>query len=352
MYYPPETRVTPLTIIERERLLTVPGEVLVQAGERVEPGTVVARAALSGKLYVIKAARILSVQDDELTDYMLDKGIGDFLEAGEPIAVKKGLFRSTCRSPVNGRLAAITKGELLIVEPASSLFELRAYIYGQVKALRPDYGVLIETTGALIQGLWGIGGETFGVLKMLVDDPAQAVEPEAVDAGCHGAIIVGGASAAQEVLRQAEQVRARGVIVGGLDASLRDASFPFPVIATEGVGRIPISSPIFELLQANAGQEVSLSAKTQLRWNVIRPEIIIPVSTDETPVPEPTDEVALKEGVQVRITRQPYLGVVGVVTGPAKARSLDSGARLRGAEVELEGGQKVFVPWANLELIR
>jgi hypothetical protein len=352
MYYPPETRVTPLTSIKRERLLPAPGEVLVQVGDRVEPATVVARAALLGELHVIKAAKILSVKDDELPEYML-KEIGDFLEAREPIAVKKGLFRSTCRSPVSGRLAAIRKGELLIVEPSPSLFELRAYIHGQVTTLRPNYGVVIETTGALIQGLWGIGGEAFGVLKMLVDDPAQSVEPEAIDAGCHGAIIVGGASVSREVLLQVEQVRARGMIVGGLEASSKDSSFPFPVIATEGVGQIPISSPIFEMLQANAGQEVSISAKTQLRWNVIRPEIIIPVSTDETPVSEPTGDVALKEGVRVRITRQPHLGAVGVVTAvPSKAQSLDFGARLRGAKVELAGGEKVFVPWANLELIR
>ncbi len=352
MYYLPETRVTPLTAIKRERLLPAPGEVLVRAGDRVEPATVVARAVLLGKLHVMKAARILSIKEDELTEYML-KETGDFLEAGEPIAAKKGLFRSTCRSPVSGRLAAITKGQLLIVEPAPDLFELRAYIYGQVTALRPNYGVVIETSGALIQGLWGVGEEAFGVLKMLVDDPAQAVEPEMVDAGCHGAIIVGGASASREVLLQAEQVQARGMIVGGLEASLQEASFLFPVIATEGVGQIPISSPVFEMLQAHEGQEVSISAKTRRRWNVMRPEIVIPVSADKAPVPEPTSDAALKEGVRVRIARQPHLGAVGVVTAvPAQARSLDSGARLRGAEVELAGGEKLFVPWANLELIR
>ncbi len=352
MYYPSETRVTPLTTIRRERLLPAPGEVLLRVGDRVEPATVVARAALLGKLHVIKAAKTLSVKDDELTEYML-KEVGDLLEAGEPIAAKKGLFRSTCRSPVSGRLAAITKGELLVVEPSPDILELKAYIYGQVKALIPHYGAVIETTGALIQGLWGIGEEAFGVLKMLVDDPAQSVEPEAIDAGCHGTIIVGGASVSQEALLQAEQVQARGMIVGSLEASLQAVSPPFPIIATEGVGQIPISSPIFEVLQANEGQEVSISAKTRLRWNVIRPEIIIPVSADKAPEPEPTGEVALQEGVRVRITRQPHLGAVGVVTAvPSKAQPLDFGARLRGAEVELEGNEKVFIPWANLELIR
>ena len=37
VYYPPETRVLPLTMIRRERMLPVPGKVLVNPGDRVQP---------------------------------------------------------------------------------------------------------------------------------------------------------------------------------------------------------------------------------------------------------------------------------------------------------------------------
>ncbi len=357
MYYPPESRVTSLTLIKRERLLPVQGEVLVRVGDKVEPSDIVAQAALPKDFYVVEAARVLSVEDEELSDYML-KEVGDFLRADEIIAAKGGVLGlfppRKCPSPVDGRLVS-RKGGRLLIESYLTPFELKAHLKGQVTNLMSNYGVVIQTVGALIQGVWGIGEEASGVLKMVVDDPQQPLEPEAIDASCHRAIIVGGSSAPREALLKAKERQVQGVIVGGLDASLRELSsaLPFPVIATEGIGEIPMALMIFEILSSNAEREVSISAKTQLRWGRIRPEIVIPSQTDEAPPPQPSPNARLEIGVWIRITRQPRLGVVGrVVALPPEARIIDSGAKLRGAEVELEGGEKVFVPWANLELIR
>jgi hypothetical protein len=114
---------------------------------------------------------------------------------------------------------------------------------------------------------------------------------------------------------------------------------------------VPMSSVIFELLRSNAGREASISGVTRLRWGTVRPEIIIPLQRRGA-TPPPQVRGALKIGAQVRVIRQPYLGSVGqVVSLPFQPRAVDSGARLRGAEVELEGKGRVFVPYANLELI-
>ena len=47
-YYPPETRAMPLTLIRRERLLPVPGKVLVNTGDKVLPTSIVAQAEMIG----------------------------------------------------------------------------------------------------------------------------------------------------------------------------------------------------------------------------------------------------------------------------------------------------------------
>ncbi len=353
MYYPPMTQVTPLTLIKRERLLPVRGEVLANIGDRVEPIDVVARASSGGELHVVDVGKILAVKNEDLDGYLL-KEVGEAVEEGEAIAARGGKLvplRRVCRSPVAGKVVAIGSGRV-VLESRAETFELHAHFRGTVVSVMPSLGVVIETVGALVQGVWGAGGEAQGVLKMLAENPREKLVAEAIDVGCHGAIIVGGSSLDEKVLQRARQMQVRGIVVGGVGADLaeRVSDFPCPVIATEGMGEVPMASVIFELLRSNAGREASISGVTRLRWGAVRPEIIIP-SQGTAPSPRQTKE-ALKVGDQIRVIRQPYLGFVGkVVNLPLQPIAVDSGARLMGAEVELEGKKRVFIPYVNLELI-
>ncbi len=355
MYYTSVTQATPFTVIKRERLLPVRGEVLTDIGTRVEPIDVVARASVGGELHVVDVGKTLSVKSENLDKYLL-KAVGDTVEEEEAIAAKGGgliPLRRVCRSPVAGKIVAIGSGRV-VLESKAETFELPAHFRGTVVSVMPSLGVVIETVGALVQGVWGAGGEAQGVLKMVVEDPKEKLGAEAIDVGCHGAIIVGGSSVDEEALEQAEQMQVRGIVVGsvGVDLEDRASDLPFPVIATEGMGQVPMASVIFELLRSNAGREASISGVTRLRWGTVRPEIIIPLpGRGATPSPQQLGG-ALEVGAQVRVIRRPYLGSVGqVVSLPSQPRAVDSGARLRGAEVELEEKGRVFVPYANLELI-
>jgi len=115
-----------------------------------------------------------------------------------------------------------------------------------------------------------------------------------------------------------------------------------------------MAGPIFELLHAQAGREASISAETRVRFGVTRPEILIPLPTESRPSPPPPVGAPLNVGARVRIVRPPHQSAVGTVTAIVpKAQRLDSGARLRGAEVDLGGDAgKVFAPYVNLELLR
>jgi hypothetical protein len=310
---------------------------------------------LGGELHVLDAGKTLSVKSEDLDKYLL-KAVGDTVEEGEEIAAKgMGLvpLRRVCRSPVAGNIIATGSGRV-VLESRAVTFELNAHFRGTVVSVMPSLGIVIETVGALVQGVWGAGGEAQGVLKMLAEDPKEKLAAEAIDVGCHGSIIVGGSSVDEKVLEQAEQMQVRGIVVGSIGADLREraSDLPFPVIATEGTGQVPMTSVIFELLRSNAGREASISGVTRLRWGTVRPEIIIPLQRrGATPPPQQLGG-ALELGAQVRVIRQPYLGSVGQIVGlPDQPRVVDSGARLKGAEVELEKKGQVFVPYANLELI-
>ena len=60
----------------------------------------------------------------------------------------------------------------------------------------------------------------------------------------------------------------------------------------------------------------------------------------------------LEIGDVLRVIRMPYFGQIGRVSGlPAELQAVESGAVVRVLEVELDGGERVVVPRANVELI-
>jgi hypothetical protein len=352
--YPSEARVTPLTLIQVERMLPDAGEVMVHAGGRVEPSDVVARTHQTQDFRIVDLARSLGVHKSQVKRFML-KSEGDSVEAGQVIALRGGFPRRRVMAPTRGEILAVGNGRALLkVEP--ELIEVRAYVKGTVASVSPGRGVVIETPGALAQGAWGCGGDAFGVLRAVADKPDEPLRAKSIDVAAHGAIIVGGGWLDAAALEQAQQLQVRGLIVGSLDGELRAQAeaMPFPIILTEGFGRIPMAEPIFALLKGNHGREASINAATRVRFGLARPEILIPLPSESRLAPPPPAGAPLVVGARVRAIRPPYLGAVGVVESlPGQLQRLDSGVRMRGALVRLPGSpEAVFVPYANLELLR
>ena len=353
MYYPFETQVTPLTYVRRERMLPMPGEVLVHTGEQVEPTQVVARTHLPGDFRILPVARLLDVPASRVRRFMR-VNLGDEVRRGQVIAARRGLFARSVKSPIAGVMTASGGGRILI-ETQPTLLELRAYIYGTVSNVMEHYGVVIETTGALVQGVWGTGGESLGVLKCLVKSPDQPLRAQAIDPSCHGTILVGGVGLNEAAIERAQELQVRGIVIGGLAPEslplVRELSFP--IVVTEGIGTTPMSAPIFHLLTANDGREASISGRTQPRSRLIRPEVVISLPAEALPPSEAQPGTPLTVGAQVRVTRAPHNGAVGTVKAlPAHACRIETGARVRGAKVDLGQGALTFIPLANLEILR
>jgi hypothetical protein len=356
MYYPLESWITPLTSIRRERLLPVPGEVLVGYGEKVGPADVVARCQVRGHMRVVDVSRALETDRRRATKYVR-KSAGETIQADEVLAGHRGLLgslRGSVRSPVEGQIVEVRDG-LVVIEAAPTTFELSAHLKGQITNVMPKRGVVISAVGTLIQGLWGCGGEAEGVLKLLVDSPQSPLRASAIDVSCHGTIIVGGHIVDEKALEQAVEAKVRGAIVGSVSAELCPflESLPFPVLITNGFGSMSMSEPVFSLLHASMGREAMISTYRLGRWGGRRPEVIIPLRVEDEVPSEDTGPRPLKVGDQVRILREPHLGGLGTVTKlPRLPHTVESGARLGVAEVELQDGDAAMVPLSNLELIR
>jgi len=345
------TRVLSLAKIRRERTLPVNGEVLVTMGSRVGALDVIARAASVGFLRPVPLARYMHTTEAGLLKLM-KKQVGDDIVARDEIATKTEFFgaaRRIYRAPGNGRIAAL-QGSWLTMDLLDAPFELRAYYRGAIVNLLPRRGVVIEANGALVEGVWGAGGEAYGVLRKGVDAPGGILTEEGIDLSVRGAILLAGAGVTEGAVQRAVQEQAAGLIVGSITANLKAllATLPLPVLVTEGFGTIPMATPIFEMLARHGGEETFLNA------HMPKPEVFIPalssVVSGETALPPAT--LSSEIGVTVRMISGPLIGNIGkILDAPAAPQVLESGISAWGAEVELMTGSRVFVPWENLELI-
>ena len=365
--YTPGLRVTRQAVIHKERRLPLKGEVVVERGAAVQRDQVVARTELPGDVATMNLVNRLGTSPQELSSYMLKKE-GDQVVEGEPLAETKPLikwFKSTVESPVSGTIESISPvtGQV-ILRKAPRPVEVLAYVDGVVEEVIAGEGVRLRAHGAYIQGIFGVGGECWGPLHLAVSDPdaeTETIGPEAA-----GKVVVVGSLITLEIVAQAKQAGVVGLIGGGMrDQDLRDLlgydlgvaitgaeDIGLTVIITEGFGRIAMAGKTFDILRTCVGREASISGATQIRAGVLRPEIIVPAAVGDEHESDKGGSEGLEIGDVLRVIRMPYFGQIGRVSGlPAELQAVESGAVVRVLEVELEGGERVVVPRANVELI-
>ncbi|MBH0181026.1 MAG: hypothetical protein HP490_04940 [Nitrospira sp.] len=364
--YTPGLTVTDSTVIRRRRILPLPGTVLVKVGDPVRSHQPVARAELPGKVYPLNLANQLGVAPNEITEYLIKKG-GDAVQKDDILAENKPLFKwlkTEIRSPVTGTVESISTvtGQVLLREPPRVL-ELLGYVDGAVVEIHPQQGVTIECACSLVQGIFGIGGETYGELVMAVAAP---LTPTHVKPGMKGKIVVGGSFLPADTMLKAKEVGVAGLVVGGIhDKDLRALlgydlgvaitgaeQVGFTLILTEGFGTIPMAQKTFALLSAHAGAKASISGATQIRAGVIRPEIIIPRTGTQSGATTQPQREGIGVGDPVRIIRDPLFGKIGEVSAlPSDLTKIPTESDVRVLEVRFPDGQVAVIPRTNIEVI-
>ncbi len=372
--YTPGLTVTPRTVVSKKRILPLPGTVLVEVGRTVSSATVVARAELPGKVHVVNLVNQLGILPEDLPDYMV-KREGDRIEKDEVLAETKPLikwFKTEVRSPIAGTVETVSTatGQVILREPPRPV-ELFAYLDGKVVEVFPQQGVRVETTCAFIQGIFGIGGETWGEVVMATSSPEEELTEFLLTPHHAGKIVVGGAFVGAQALARAKAVGAKGIVVGGMhDKDLRallgydlgvaitgTENVGFTLILTEGFGRIPMARKTFELLRTLGGRKACVSGATQIRAGVIRPEIIVPLAAGEANEVIEIDKAGqVREGAKigdpVRVIREPFFGRIGQVAGmPSDLTMIPTESHVRVMEIQFPDGSRAVVPRANIEVL-
>ena len=256
-------------------------------------------------------------------------------------------------------------GQVLLREPPRVL-QLLAYVDGTIVETVPQQGCVVETACSLVQGIFGIGGETSGEVTMAVKAPDESLTPGHLTAAMKGKVVVGGSFLSADAMKQAKDVGVAGLVVGGIhDEDLRallgydlgvaitgTEQVGFTLILTEGFGTIPMAAKTFKLLSSHAGQKASISGATQIRAGVIRPEIIIPHAVTGAGTQARSQREGIRVGDPVRIIRDPLFGRIGEVSAlPSELIKIPTESEVRVLEVKFSDGHTVVIPRTNIEVI-
>jgi hypothetical protein len=336
----PITHFKPAVEIQRERLMPAGGRIIARRGQRVSPIDVVAESRFRPEHILLDIARGLGLSSSD-ADHIIQRRAGDEVGEGDVIAGPVGIARRVMRSPRSGTVVVAGGGQVLL-ELEGEFTELKAGYSGVVADIIGDRGVLIDSVGSLIQGVWGNGKINYDVLTLGM-----------LDVSLRGSVVMGCHCEDEKVLLSADDFPVRGMILGSMDSTLIPAalSVSYPIVVVEGFGKLPMSQDAYDILVSGSRREASVIAEPWNRGANTRPEVVI--ALPEGVLPEALNEsMPFAVGRKVRVVSPPYKSMVGTLTNLQAGLSvLPNGLRTQTTGVRLLNGDIVQVPLANLEII-
>ncbi len=338
--------------VQRERRLSVRGEVLVNEGQEVHPDDLVAETHLPGEIMMVDLARGLDIDPMDV-GHCLVRQPGEVLMEDDVIAQFDGALTRVVRTPVSGRFVCVHQG-LAVLEVSQEAIQVKAGIPGVVEAILPEYGAMIATTGLLMQGVWGNGGVGEGKLTVIEESWSAPLEKSKIAAVENGQVVAAGQCFDEAVLHGLAEAGAAGVIMGVLAPgliSIAAALAQLPMIVIQGFGHLPADRSILEMLNAHADEMVCVHAVAANRLAGVRPEVIVP----QPGAADSADSSLLAEvavGQRVRLYSGRAIGKSGkVLAFVDEPPQFESGLKFTAVVVELDDGEKITVPQQNLVIL-
>jgi hypothetical protein len=222
----------------------------------------------------VNCAKALDVPPNRLKHY-LDKHEGEKVEKEGKIAsvsLYGGFSTKYCRSPIYGEVMHVdhATGDVVIKRPVERR-RLKAFISGVVHEVIPERGVVIRTDAEILHGVFGFGGETWGVLGediVIFDGEISRTDFESLRGKAKG--IIGPSLCVQEFEDIFGDEIRKGIS--------KENDTGMTIILMEGFGRLKLDGSKKATLKESTGRLVAIDGRTQIRAGAKRPEILIPFS--------------------------------------------------------------------------
>jgi len=212
----------------------------------------------------VEVAKELGVEPDRLGHYLKVKP-GDEVDRGQWLAAMLTSEFKFVASPVRGKVNRIDKHfGIVLIEPLLEELEVRAWLPGTVESVS-ERGCTVASSGTVISGVWGSGGETAGRLTFSSVAAGKVVVHDFANTA---------------TIAEARELKAAGLICAGVN--LQDVIEPFPpftIVVLEGFGEQRLSDDARRVLTEHEGRTALLDGTTQLRVGVKRPQVILPDGT-------------------------------------------------------------------------
>lgn len=229
----------------------------------------------------IPVATRLDIKPKHLPSYLKHK-TGDFVYAGDVIAKKwadKKTVPKIVHSPITGWIKKVDrKSGKVTIQYDKEPYKMRSLVYGRISAVSPNFNATIEISGSKLHGILGIGKESAGIIHFSEADEVR-----------EDAIVIIARKLTKPILDEAKKIGVRGIVTASMDyydladfmgtqlgvAITGTEDVPFPIIITEGFGNYQMNPEYAEFLKQQHGQWGYLSAHTQIRAGVKRPELLV-----------------------------------------------------------------------------
>jgi hypothetical protein len=320
--------------------------------QKVSPADVIVVAPLIPEFVLLDISQGLKV-NAEKADELLQREAGEELVQGDVIAGPVGLFQRVIRAPHPGTIRIAGEGKVLY-EISSPDYELQAGMEGTVTNIIPERGAIIETKGALIQGVWGNGKITYGVVQPISNDLLQELVVEQLNISFRGAIISAGYCKSPEVLEAAGIVPVKGLILGSMSSALIPLAeqMDYPIMVIDGFRQTPMNRAAEAILIGNKDKNIALNAQKYDPFQGKFPEGIITQSSAAEP-DLPAEAETLKTGKKVIIINGPDAPQIGQIDTifPGK-QLLPNGLETQLAQVSFANDKRAVLPLNNMEIIK
>lgn len=236
---------------------------------------------------VVEVTKTLRIRPGQIMLYKETSAkVGSIVLKSQVLATRVGsdYGRLNAKSPIYGKITGISATDgTMTITPVFKSPDISAYLKGTVTATAAGEGVEIQGCAVVIVGIWGLGGESSGVVYAIEGDlTPETPLPE-------GSVVAASGTATLEGLAHAQESGVKGVALGYLTSEVAvkcagsarnmgitgDEDVPFPLVLIEGFLPAPMDRSVFQTFAGSVGCVSSIKGTTHMRAGVIRPEVLI-----------------------------------------------------------------------------
>ena len=335
------------TRLRRTQLLQRDSVLLARKGQHLSSADTIAEVVSQPELFLLDVSQGLGTRPGVIAAHMQCEP-GDLVDRGDIIAGPLGLSRRVVRSPFDGQVVLIHSDKVLlkrnmVPQPITAIYP------GEIIHLVEKHAVVIESVGALVEGVWGNGKIAFGQFYCSTEGLSDSNQNNEVGDEIRGTIYFHeGALDANQITHLIKK-GIGGLVISSLSPDLvsigRDLDIA--VVVVMGFGSHPLDSHTKEILTRHHQTEVTINGSQNLHFDNHRPELFFPHPEKEQTVQIPKADV-FAEGTLVRVVNGKYFGAQGTILRLEGLKVLQNGLWSETAEVQIFDGEKKRFPLASL----